>query len=149
MARIDLTDSVVSIDSTSGGSLVDVSGDISSVTLDYTINGSTQHNLGSRFAFATEGGVTATLSIEYYANDTASTLDEIVLAWALASTKGGARSVQIDEPDSTNGSRRFSGEFKLGGNQSAVKKTAGSGDPQTKTLSLNLDGALTVSTISS
>jgi len=147
MARIDLSDAIVKLDNASN-TLTDVSGDISSLTLDYTVNGSNNYNLGSRFAFATEGGVTATITIGYYANSTASTLDDLVLAWALASTKGGARSIQIDEPDSEVGSRRYSCEVRLGGSQTAVTKTAGSGDPQTKTLTLNVDGTITVSTIS-
>lgn len=147
MARIDLTDAVVQMDNASNV-LTDVSSDISTVTLDLDIAGSTNFNLGSRYAFATEGGVSGTLSIEYYANDTASTLDELVIAWMLdATAKGGARSFQIDEPDSTSGSRRWSFEGKLGGSQTGTSKTAGSGDPQTKTLSINVDGAITVSTI--
>ena len=128
--------------------LQDVSSDIQSFQLALNVNGSTYHALDSRWAKALEGGVSATLNITYYNDTTATELAGYIREMLLhASNKGGARSVRIQSPDGSTGSTQYDFEVKAGGAVDLSTKTAGSGDAETLTIALNVDGSITESTI--
>lgn len=148
MTQFAAGDAVFSFDNASD-SLQDVSSSIQSVTLDAVINGTTYHTFGSRHANAQEGGIAYTVTINLYDDTSATSLAGYLREWLLdASNKGGARTFRIEKPDGTTGSTRFDMEVKPGGNAQLANLTAGSGDPAALSITLNVDGAVTETTIS-
>ncbi len=148
MAQIIADEGVISFDNASDA-LQDVSSDVLNFQLALNINASTFHTLSSRWAKATEGGIGGTLTITAVDDTTATELSGYLRAWLLhASNKGGARSVRIDSPDSSNGSNRYDFEVKPGGNYNLSSLTGGSGEVSQNSITLNIDGAVTHSTIS-
>lgn len=128
--------------------LVDVSDSITSLTLDMTVNGGQFHTLGSRWANSLEGGIMGTVTVNYI-NDTSSTsFAGLVRSWLLHQTnKAGVRSLQIQQPDGSAGSTQYDLEVYAGGSAQLVNATAGSGDPQSLSITLNISGAVTETTI--
>ena len=149
MAKFSSGDGVVSLDN-SGGSLQDVSDDIQTLVIDITINGSTNHHLGSPWAFATEGGKMGTVTFTFYDDPDPTSLAGYIREWVIqTSAKGGARTLRVDTPDSTAGSVRQEMEIKPGGSFQLVNLTAGSGDPHLLQATFNIDGEVVDSVISS
>jgi len=147
MAVVVADEGVIQIDNASDA-LQDYSTDVDSWQLALNINGSTYHTMSNRWAKALEGGVGGTLTLSYLNDTTATELAGIVRAWMLhATAKGGARSVRLQVPDATSGSTQYDFEVRLGGNADLNQKTAGAGDPEKLSLTLNVDGAITASTI--
>ncbi len=147
MAKFAQHDAVFKFDNASD-TLQDVSTSIQSVTLDVTVNGGQFHTLGDRWADSLEGGIMGTVSVTFYDDDSATSFAGYMREWLLhASNKGGARSMQIQKPDGSTGSTQLDFEVRPGGSVQFANLTAGSGDPQTLTITLNVDGAITETTI--
>ena len=89
-----------------------------------------------------------TVTINYYDDTSATSFAGYMREWLLhATNKAGARSMQIQKPDGTTGSTQYDFEVRSGGSAQIVNATAGSGDPQTLTITLNVDGPVTETTI--
>ena len=147
MTAISIDEGNVKLDNASD-TLQDVSSSVISGTLDMTVNGAQYHTLGSRWAKANEGGLMGTVTLNYVNDTSATSLAGYIREWMLdASAKGGARSMQIQLPDGSAGSIQYDFEVKLGGSAQLVNKTAGAGDIEELSITLNIDGAVTESTI--
>lgn len=150
MAVVIADEGVVMFDDTDGtaASLVNLSGDILNFQLATNINGSTYHTLGNRWAVAAEGGIGGTLTLTFVDDTTATEAAGLFRAWLLhASNKGGARSMQVQTPDATTGSTQYAFNVKAGGGYGLASLTGGSGDVSQNSLTLNVDGAITATTI--
>ena len=139
---------VIQIDSTTGGSLTDISAGVESFSLS-----SVDQNVGSYFVMnsrwqnSLEGGKSWSVEIVVIGEDTAaSSAYSILSQWALATTSG-SRTIQIDQPTSTTGSVRYSGETVLISGGPLLNGVGGSGDPVKVTFRLQGTGALTRSII--
>ena len=147
MTVIVADEGVISFDNASN-TLQNVSSDVIDFQLAVNVNGATYHTLADRWAKATEGGVSGTLTLNFVDATTATELAGYLRAWLLhASNKGGARSVRIQTPDGTSGSTQYDFEVKPGGNYGLTSRTGGSGDVAKNSITLNVDGAITESTI--
>jgi hypothetical protein len=147
MAVIVADEGVVSFDNASD-TLQDVSSDVINFQLAVNVNGGTYHTLADRWAKATEGGVSGTLTVTFVDDTTATELAGYLREWLLhASNKGGARSVRIQTPDGSSGSIQYDFEVKPGGNYGLASLTGGSGDVTQNSITMNVDGAITESTI--
>ena len=147
MAKFAQHDAVVKFDNASD-TLQDVSTSIQSVTMDMTVNGGQFHTLGDRWADSLEGGIMGTVTVNFYDDTSATSFAGYMREWLLhASNKAGVRSMQIQKPDGTSGSTQFDFEVRAGGSVQLVNATAGAGDPQTLTVTLNIDGPVTETTI--
>jgi len=129
--------------------LQNVSDDIQTITIDPSVNGATYFSLASRWASASEGGIMATVTVNYYNDTSATSFAGYIRAMLLhATSKGGARSFRIQNPDAVAGSIQYDFEARLGGGAQITNKTAGAGDPELLSITFNVDGAITETTIS-
>lgn len=138
---------VIQIDSTTGGSLTD----ISAGTESFSIN--VDQNVGSYFVMSAlwenslQGGKSWRVDLTIIGEDTSATSAYSILsAWAV-STTAGSRTIQIDQPVSTTGGVRYSGEVVLVNGNNLLNGMGGSGDPVKATVSLRGTGTLTRSII--
>lgn len=136
---------VVKLDSTTGGSLVDYSAWVKSVTppsIDHRAG--TYNVMSSRFDKTLDGGIGATWSMDVYADPAAGSLHRVLEAWQ--SGGGGLRTYQIDMPDSNTGSGRNTGECRLQ-SYSPGQGVAGSGNARAGTATFLIDSGDTASTL--
>lgn len=147
MTAISIDEAIIQLDNASD-TLQDVSSGVTSGTLDITVNGSQYHTLGSRWANANEGGIMGTVTLNYVNDTSATSLAGYIREWMLgASSKGGARSMQIQVPDDQAGSIQYDFEVKLGGSAKLADKKGGAGDIEELSITLNIDGAITETTV--
>ena len=147
MAQLAQHDAVVSMDASDGGSLTDYSSDIQTVNLSGTYNGSQYHTVDGIDAKALVGGRAYTCEITYLNDPTASELADVMRDWFNGSSKAVDRSVQIQIPDATSGSLQIAFEALPGGTIDLANIVAGSGEAQTLTVQLNVNGAITITNI--
>lgn len=137
---------VFSLDSTSGGSLVDYSSDARGVTLPNISNNMNQyHTIDSRTPKTTIGGFTGSFTVEVVRDPDPTSLHRVLLDW-ITENPPVARSVQLDLPDSAVGSERHTAEVHLQ-SYTPGQGTGGSGEPATGTATLMIAGTYTISTI--
>lgn len=121
---ISMHNCVIQVDD-SGGTPVTISAHSNSVRIGYQKNVAAHHNFGSVWNGATEGGITTNISIGIYESVGATEAHALLLEWM---ESGGARTVTIQTPNGSAGSRQYQGEALLGGVDPAHESTAGSGD---------------------
>lgn len=107
--------SVIQLDVTAGGSLTDISGTTTTVSIEPDRESKETYTFGSEAALTTVGKTTTKIAIEIVYSSTTAEAAYILEAWfyGTAAVSKGSRTIQIDIPDSSAGSRRFSGEVKL------------------------------------
>lgn len=140
------TDAVTKMDN-SVGSLIDVSDYVSTVSIDGTAQIGKFYVFGELGAQSAEGkrDVTATMGVRP-ATDSAGASASLD-GWFFSATKMGARTLEIDTPDSATGSTRISGEVYLSGWQPVSQDAAGDGTPSTQTASFQYAGLPTRSVL--
>lgn len=147
MAVISLNEGVYQIDDDTG-SLVNFTNWV--ITCEMSIENTigTYATVGEGWQKATEGMRAGTISLEIEPDTTSGSAYELFTEWMFpASGKPGDRSFQIDTPDSTNGSIRYTGECKIN-NINPVRAEPGSGDPMSLTVELTVNGVVSRSVIS-
>lgn len=145
MAKWNAGEAVVSIDNTSDA-LTDFSSDIVSVTLNETADSSQQGTLGERAKRGFVGKIAGSGSIVVQKDtDTSRAYYNLTQRLRNATYYGAAITMQIDEPDGTTGSLRYTGEVKITGVNST--KSGDSGDAPTAEFQFITDGNWTESVI--
>lgn len=140
------TDAVIKLDN-SVGSLTDVSDYCSTASVDGTASIGMFYVFGETGSQAAEGkrDVKASLGVRPATDTTgaSASLD----GWFFSAAKMGARTLEIDTPDSATGSTRISGEVYLSAWQPINQDAAGDGTPSTQTASLQYVGIPTRSVL--
>jgi hypothetical protein len=147
MAFITKSQGVVKVDN-AAGTQVDISAQIRSARLGLTRNSGNFPVLGNNFQYAVHGKAAWKLDITGYMTDGTGETE----AWGLFSTWVTAsspteRTITLDTPTSSTGSRRFTGETVIGGMDPLSELDASSNEPQTFTANLLGSGTLTPSVI--
>lgn len=148
MAFLDIAFGVIKIDKTAG-TLVDITGQVK--TARGSVEGSNQefYTLGDFYAHVSDSKKKWSVDITFYASTGANETEALDLfsTWYIGNDRPGNRTLQIDTPDSTTGSFRYSGEVKCTSMSPLFDIDASGGRPQEITVRLMGDGALTKSTI--
>lgn len=112
---ISSNQSVISLDVTAGGTLTDISGTTTTVSIEPDRESKETFTFGSESALTTVGKTSTKISVEIVYSSATAEGAYILEAWfyGTAAVSKGSRTIQIDIPDSSTGSRRFSGEVKL------------------------------------
>lgn len=147
MVFIPKSQGVIKVDNVAG-TAVDVSAQIKTARIGLTRNSSNFAVLGVTFQKAVHGKPTWKLDITGFMTDGAGETE----AWGLFSTWAVAdvptmRTITLDTPTSTTGSRRFTGETAISSMDPLADVDASSNEPQTFTANLLGDGNLTASVI--
>lgn len=150
MAVIEQAFAVVKIDK-AAGTLVDISAQVQTCKLGVDANGQNYYTLGENYALAADGKKKWTVNMTCIVTDGGSETEafDIFNTWFLSTNQPGARTIQLDTPDSSVGSFRFSGEVKCTAVSDIVNVDAAGGNVQVFTVTLMGDGTLTKSTIAS
>lgn len=109
MAVISITDAVIKMDSTEGGSLTDYSSEIISGVLETTRTNTPHYTFGSPAAKVSVGRYTGTLRFVVEANTGASSLHGVISTMALDGSPT-ARSFEVYEPSTAAGSHKYAFE---------------------------------------
>lgn len=111
---ISSNQSVIKVDNASG-SLTDISGTTTTVTIEPDREAKETFTFGDENAITTVGKTTTTIAVEIVYSSTTTEGSYLIESWfyGTAAVSKGSRSIQIDIPDSNTGSRRFTGEVKL------------------------------------
>lgn len=146
MAKWNAGECVVSFDNTSD-SLTNYSTDVVSITFNESADSSQQGTLGEQYKRGFVGKLAGSGTIVVQ-KDTTTSAAYYTLSERLrnATHYGVAFTLQIDEPDGSNGSLRYTGEIKLTGSNST--KSGDTGDAPTAEFSFITDGAWASSVIS-
>lgn len=112
---ISSNQSVIQLDVTSAGTLVDISGTTTKVSIEPDRESKETFTFGSESALTTVGKTSTKISVEIVYSSTTAEGGYILEAWfyGTQAVSKGSRTIQIDIPDSSTGSRRYSGEVKL------------------------------------
>lgn len=112
---ISSNQSVIQLDVTSAGTLVDISGTTTKVSIEPDREAKETFTFGDENALTTVGKVSTKIAVEIVYSSTTAEGSYILERWFYdtPAISKGARTIQIDIPDSSTGSRRFSGEVKL------------------------------------
>lgn len=112
---ISSNQSVIQLDVTSAGTLTDISGSSTKVNIKPEREAKETYTFGDEQSISTVGKGKTTISIEIVYSSATAEAAYILEAWyyGTAAVSKGARTIQIDIPDSSTGSRRYSGEVKL------------------------------------
>ena len=147
MAFISETLGVIKIDK-AAGTLIDVSNQVVSATLNVETTAGTFQTLGGTYANAVDGKKTWNVDLECYMSDTASEAEayDLLMTWLTAASPG-ARTLEAYTPSAATGSMKFTGEVRVQGG-SALALNAQGNMPQRFRTRLIGDGALTKSTVS-
>ena len=140
---INACDVVVSLDNVSG-TLTDISGSSNEVSMDLGQNIGEIATFDGDWMLKASCGKTVSVSLNVVYTTTADEGLDILRDWFFA-TSPGSRTVQIDVPDSTAGSDRYSGEFVI--ESLNIPLTAGEASPVLVSATLSNDGAFAHSTI--
>lgn len=147
MAVVARGQAVVQLDNSSGTLTALTSGTVGA-TIEVTQNTGKYFTLDSDWQKALDGGKTWRVTLRFVADTSGTSAYSYLRDWMLpASGRSGARTIQIDFPDSTNGSQRYSGEVVIDSLTDLGSAEAGSGDPVMVTAQLTGSGVLTDSII--
>lgn len=148
MAILEQSSAIVKIDNASN-TPVDISAQVKDISIGYQTNKGEYYALNVDFAYGIVGKGKYVGTLTVYHTGVANEAQDLLIAWATAAaaTRRAARTLTVDVPDSLAGSRRVTGEFKLGGLGDIVKVDAASNEPGTSSVDLMCEGALTISTI--
>lgn len=128
-----------------GGTLTDIGANGTSFTLNVT-NQTGQYNvLNTPWTKTVDGPRAWSVDCELIA-ETGTNGYSLLRDW-ITTTSPGARTVRIDQPDSSTGSQRFEGEARISNANGLLNANASAGDPVRVTFTLLGDGQLTPSTI--
>lgn len=130
-------DAVIKIDNASN-TLIDISGSSNSAELEFNNDIGEFKTFGSKWKGRIQCGKDATLKLSIVASKDAAEAMRIALDWFF--NTNGAKTVQIDAPDSTTGSDRISGEFVL--ESFSIPLTADEATPVMCELNLLPNGAV-------
>lgn len=125
------------------GSLVDLSGDVISVTLTYNVKRGSYTTVDSKTPNRTlDVPYDWQITAEYVkSKDDATGMYTHLNAWLTGTDN--LRSVEVFNDDESAGSFKWSGEVAFGSPGNPVTKRGGSGDPETASVTLVGDGNLT------
>lgn len=148
MAFLDVAFGVTQLDNSSN-TLVDITDQVKSLRL--TVEGNSQEffTLGEWFAFVSDSKKRWSAELVIYASDASGETEAygLIKSWYIGNDQPGNRTLQVDTPDSTTGSFRYSGEVKCTSVSPLVEIDAAGGKPQEVTVRLMGNGALTQSVI--
>lgn len=131
------------------GTLVDISAQVVTATLNVQTRTGTYATLGSSYDSAVDGKKGWSVDVEFYMTTGTSESEayDLISTWVTTAIPG-ARSLELYTPDSTtNGSLKFSGEVKIQ-TSSLLSIDASSTQPQRFRCTLVGDGTLTKATVS-
>lgn len=129
-----------------GGTLTDISANGTTFTLNITNTTGSYNVLNSPWTKTTDGPRAWSVDCELIA-ETGTNGYSLIRDWVMA-TSPGARTVRIDQPDSSAGSQRYEGEARISNANGLLNANASAGDPVRVSFTLTGDGVLTASTIS-
>ena len=143
------TNCIISVDSTSGGSLVDYSDDISTATLDNNTTVGGFYTFGLAGEQTSEGQRSHSCSLGVRPSEDVAGFYYVLNAWKYpgSGTASGARSVRIQSPDATAGSYQFDFEAYPENWQALNGDASGDGTPPSLSLSLRVDGDVTLTIV--
>lgn len=112
---ISSNQSVLKIDVTAGGTLTDISGSSTKVSIEPDRETKETYTFEGESGIPTQGKTKTTIAVEIVYSSATAEGSYILEAWfyGAAAVSKGSRTIQIDIPDSATGSRRYSGEVKL------------------------------------
>lgn len=142
MAYIAQGQGVINLDN-SAGTLTDISAGCERFGLSADINVGEFFTLGSDWGKSLSGGKKATVDLTVIGETGTSHAYDLLADWLFNTAHKTARTLRIDQPDSSSGSVRYSGEFRLRTLGDAHTANAGSGDPVRTTAQLASDGTIT------
>lgn len=125
-----------------GGSLVNVSGSSTQATPNFSKDIGRAHTFDGDYAVKTECKRDATMQFAALWTTAQTESRHLLEEWYKA---GGRRTVRIDMPNSSPGSRRYEGEALLGEYSFPIE--AGNADPVVVTGQIEFDGEVTITTI--
>jgi len=139
------TDCIISVDSTTGGSLVDYSADISTISLDNNTTIGGFYTFGLSDEQTSEGKHTHPCSVGVRGSTDAAGFYSVATAWKYPGlgAKSGARSVRIQTPDSAVGSFQYDFEAFPENFKTIDGDAGGDGTPTVLPLSLRVNGDVT------
>ncbi len=141
------TQGVVLLDN-SGGSLVDISDDVSTMQLDVAYQSGSFHTFGLTGAQVTEGPRTFTgsLGVRPGETDDATNAHYSISNWLVpgSGVLAGARSLRIQHPDTAVGSWQYDMEIRATGYAVVSSDAGGDGTPTVQSLAFNVDGDVTL-----
>lgn len=137
---ISSNQSVINLDGPT--TLVDISGTATKFTIEPDRESKETFVFGDEFAIVTVGKSTVKISLEIVYSSATAEGSYILEAWyyGTSATSRGSRTIQIDSPNSSSGSRRFSGEVKLS-KPPTVELDASKAEPLIVKAELMNDGA--------
>lgn len=140
---------IFKLDSTSGGSLVDYSAYVTDLTPpDMRGTVASYFVINDNNEYTSEGGAASSFSMTVLRDPAAASLHSILTTWSKASGgTGGLRTFQIDMPDSSAGSERFTGECRLE-NYTPGRVAGGSAEASKGQATFRVDNGFTHSVIS-
>jgi hypothetical protein len=122
--------------------LTDISGEAASATLAFGVESGTYNTFGNSWSGVSVGPRSVQIDLTIVFTTTADEGYDLITDWYHGTAWNAARSIQIDAPDSTAGSFRYSGEVKLTGAPN-VQLDAASGDAVVMTCQLSGHGTMT------
>jgi hypothetical protein len=128
-----------------GGTLTDIGANGTSFMLNVTNTTATYNVLNTPWTKATDGPRSWSIDCELIA-ETGTNGYSLIRDWVMA-TSPGARTVRIDQPDSSTGSQRYEGECRISNANGLLNANASAGDPVRVTFTLTGDGQLTPSIV--
>lgn len=140
------TDAVVKLDN-SVGSLTDISDYCSTVSIKGTASIGKFYVFGEVGAQSAEGKRDMTADLGVRPAEDAAGASRSLNTWFMSVTTMGRRTFEVDTPDSTSGSCRFSGEVYLSAWEPVNADASGDGTPSTQTATLQFDGLPTYSVL--
>lgn len=140
-------DAVIKFDS-EAGALVDISGTTNELGLVFGLNSELWRSFGSRYPGRLTCGKDMTGSFKIVYSPTVAEGRELIEEWYHTSN-GDARSFQVDLPDSSVGSLRYSGEVILETGYEIPTVAAGEAKPIEITFTIAAAGEITLDTIAS
>lgn len=133
------TDCVVNLDNASNV-LTDISDAVSTASMDGTASAAVFYTFGLSGGQSAEGNRTVTATLGVRRAEDSGLATRLIDPWFFAAGKMGARTLQIDLPDSSAGSTRISGEFYITAWQPISQDAGGDGTPTVVNLALQSDG---------
>jgi hypothetical protein len=142
---VNVCDVVIQLDD-SGGTLRNISGSTNRVVLDFDQELGDYRAYGSDWPKRLDAGQDATITLTVLYTTASNEGYDVLKQWFHAAQPG-ARTLQVDVPDSTVGSDRYSGEVRINAKRFTID--AGQGGPVMVTARLRPDGAFSWATIAS
>jgi hypothetical protein len=137
---ISSNQSVVSLDAPT--TLTDISGSTTKVTIEPSRDSKTTNTFGGDDGIVTVGKSSTKISLEIVYSSTTTEAGYVLEGWYYggSTTSRASRTIQIDIPNSSSGSRRYSGEVKLS-KPPVIELDASKPDPLIVKAELMNDGA--------